>query len=229
MIKAHQGWIKVSFDLVVSVVIPVIILTRLSGEQQLGPAWGLVVALIFPAGLGLYDFGFNKNYNLFSILGFISVLLTGGIGLLKLNPVWIAAKEASIPLVIGLVILGSLKTPWPVVKTRIGKILNTAQVHRALTKRGVLRLYEARLVRATYLFAGSFFLSAALNYILAKIIVVSQPGTVSFNEELGRLTALSYPVIALPSFIIFVVAIWYVVVSLQQLTYLELDQLVKSS
>lgn len=229
MTKAGQGWVKLSLDLGIGIAIPVIILTRFSGEQYFGPGWGLAIALAFPAGLGLYDLVFNKKYNLFSILGFISVLLTGSIGLLKLNPAWLAVKEASVPLVIGLVILGSLKTPWPMVKTLIDKILNTDQVHRVLAKRGVVHLYEARLVRATYLFAGSFFLSAALNYILAKIIVVSQPCTVSFNEELGRLTALSYPVIALPSFIIFVVAIWYVVVGLQRLTDLELDQLVKSS
>ena len=39
--------------------------------------------------------------------------------------------------------------------------------------------------------ASSFFLSAVLNYSLAKILVKSQPGTEAFNAELGRMTALS--------------------------------------
>jgi hypothetical protein len=36
------------------------------------------------------------------MLGFVSVLLTGGIGLLQLDPKWIAVKEAAVPAVIGL-------------------------------------------------------------------------------------------------------------------------------
>ena len=49
---------------------------------------------------------------------------------------------------------------------------------------------------ATYLLASSFFLSGVLNYLLAKAIITSQAGSIAFNQELGKLTALSFPIIA---------------------------------
>ncbi|MBU2099500.1 MAG: MFS transporter, partial [Gammaproteobacteria bacterium] len=63
-----------------------------------------------------------------------------------------------------------------------------------------------------------FFLSSTLNYILARIILVSPPGTAEFNAELGRMTALSYPVIAIPSMIVLMIAIWFVFSSIKRLT-----------
>ena len=48
-------------------------------------------------------------------------------------------------------------------------------------------------------FGWVFFLSSLLNYLLAVIILTAEPGTVAFNEQLGKMTALSFPVIALPA------------------------------
>ena len=73
----------------------------------------------------------------------------------------------------------------------------------------------------------SFLVSSCLNYILARLVVVSPPGSVAFNQELGKMTALSYPVIALPSSIILVIAIWVLIKKLQQLTGLSLENLLK--
>jgi hypothetical protein len=77
----------------------------------------------------------------------------------------------------------------------------------------------------TYLVASSFFLSSALNYLLAKIIVKSPPGTTAFSEELGRMTAWSYPVIVIPSMIVLFAAVWFLFSQLKKLTHLPLDDL----
>lgn len=73
-------------NLLMNIVIPTLILTKLSGEEHLGPTWGLIVALAFPIGYGVRDFAVNKKLNVFSALGVVSVLLTGGLSLLKLPP-----------------------------------------------------------------------------------------------------------------------------------------------
>ena len=215
-------------SLTLNIVIPVIVLMRFSGDDRLGPVVGLVVALAFPVSYGLYDLGRRRNYNVVSALGFISILLTGGIGLLKLDPRWIAVKEAGIPLLIGLAVVGSLKTRFPVVKTLFNKIVDADTIHEALVRNGALAAYERRLIGATYIIAFSMFLSAALNYALARIIVVSQPGTAAFNEELGRMTALSFPVIALPSMALFAVAILFLVTGIKRQTGLELQSIFKT-
>ena len=77
---------------------------------------------------------------------------------------------------------------------------------------------------SSYIVAGSFFLSAALNYILAKVILVSPPGTSEYTEELGRMTALSYPVIVIPSMLMLITALWYIFSQIKKLTGEDLEQ-----
>ena len=103
-------------SIMLNVVIPVVILTYLSKDKYLGPVWGLVTALILPIGYGIHTLIKEKRADFVSILGIISVLLTGVFGILKLPPQWIAIKEAAIPLIIGLAIVISLKTPYPLIK-----------------------------------------------------------------------------------------------------------------
>ena len=208
-----------------NILIPVIILMRFSAEDRLGPVYGLLVALAFPVIYGLYDFTRRRNFNLFSALGFVGILLTGGVGLLKLDVQWIAIKEASIPLIVGIVVLGSLKTRFPLVRKLLGKMIKLDRVDTALREKGTAEVFERQLVRATYIVGASFFLSAILNYVLAKIIVVSPAGTTAFNEELGRMTLLSFPVIAVPSIIVLAIAVMYLCSGIAKLTDLDVQSL----
>ncbi len=196
-------------DIVLNVAIPAIILMQLSDEGRLGPLYGLLLALAFPVGYGLYEFVVKRGLNFYSALGFVSVLLTGGIGLLKLPVEWLAIKEAAIPFIVGVVVLVSLKTRYPLIKTFVHQLIAVDRVYAALRQRGRVAAYERRLVIVTYLVAFSLLISTVLNYVLARIIVVSEPGSTAFNEELGRMTALSYPVIALPSMIILFGTLFY--------------------
>jgi hypothetical protein len=102
-------------NLVCNVGIPVVILSWLSGARWLGPKWGLLVALAFPLGYGLYDFIVRRRWNFISIIGFASVLISGGFGLLKLGGRWFAAKDAAIPGIIGLAVLASVRAKTPLV------------------------------------------------------------------------------------------------------------------
>ena len=87
-------------SIMLNVVIPVVILTYLSKDKYLGPVWGLVTALILPVGYGIHTLIKERRTDFVSIIGIISVLLTGVFGILKQPPQWIAIKEAAIPLII---------------------------------------------------------------------------------------------------------------------------------
>ena len=215
-------------NLLMNIVIPTLILTKLSGEEYLGATWGLIFALAFPVGYGLRDFIVNKKINVFSALGVVSVLLTGGLSLLHLDPKYFAIKEAAIPGILGVATLISIKTRYPLVKTFIynDKVLKIHKVNEALEHYGTQKPFERTLNNASLLIAGSFFLSSALNYILAKVILVSQTGTAEFNAELGKMTALSYPVIALPMMIIMMGTLFYVFRSIRLLTHLTLEEVI---
>jgi len=213
-------------DLLISIVIPSIILMKFSGEEHLGTVWGLVVALSFPLFYGLYERITQNKFNIISIIGLISVLLTGGIGLLKLDPEWLAIKEAAVPLVIGLMVLFSLYTRYPLIKTLIYNptVIRVDDVDKALAERGTTAEFHGLLTKATYCLSATFMFSATVNYFLTRYIVTSPAGTEAFNEELGKLTLLSYPVIALPSMVFLVTIMFWLVRSVRRLTGLNLEQ-----
>ncbi|NHA15836.1 VC0807 family protein [Thioalkalivibrio sp. XN279] len=214
----------------VNIAIPAVILMKLSGEETLGPVGGLLLALAFPLGYGVWDFHRRREWNFISVLGFVSILLTGGIGLLQLDPKWIAVKEAAVPGVIGLAVLFSLYTRYPIVRTFLynDKIIRVAEVDAALAERGNHPAFERTLVHASWMLAASFFLSSLLNFVLAKLIVRSPAGTTAFNEELGRMTALSYPVIVIPSMAIMIITMWYLFSRIRGLTGMDLEQILKT-
>jgi len=218
-------------NILMNIVIPTLILTKLSGPHYLGPVWGLVTALAFPVGYGLKDFIINRKINFFSALGIVSVLLTGGIGILKLPTEYYAIKEAAIPGIIGLMVLISTRTRYPLVKTFIynDTILNVEKIAAALKEHNKTEAFEKTLRLGSYLLSGSFFLSSTLNYILAEMIVMSPAGTEAFNVEVGKMNALSFPVIAVPSMIIMVCTLLYIFRSIRLLTGLTLEEVMHDS
>lgn len=214
-------------ELIINIVLPSIILMKFSGPDDLGTVGALVLALAFPLGWGLFDLVRSRKVNLFAVLGLISVLLTGGIGLLKLDAQWLAVKEAAIPGIIGLVVLASVWTKKPLIRMLVYNptVVNTEKVQAALLARNSERTFESSLRTATILLACTFFFSSFMNYVLAKWIVVSESGTEAFNEELGRMTLLSYPVIAVPSMIMMIAVFFYLTRSAKKLTGLGLTEM----
>jgi len=209
-----------------SIILPSIILMKFSGENDLGASGGLIVALAFPLGWGLFELIKYRKFNFIALLGLVSVLLTGGIGLFELDTQWLAIKEAAIPAVIGIAVLVSTFTPYPLVKALLfnPEIMNVEKIKQRLEEHNSTTLFENRLMKATYLVAGSFTFSAIMNYILAKWIVTSPAGTPEFNEQLGQLTLYSYPMIALPSMVMMMGIFYYLWRTIHDLTGLELEE-----
>ncbi len=212
-------------NLIFNIAIPVVIMSYLSKEEYLGPMWSVVVALSFPLCYGLYDFTKSQKVNFFSILGVISVLLTGGIALLKLPAEYMAIKEASIPLLIGIAVLVSQFTQKPLVKVLVlnDQIINWPKLNEALAQKNQMAVFDKKIQVSSYIVASSFFLSSTLNYLLAKWILVSEPGTTAYTEELGRMTAYSYPVIVIPSMVLLIGALIYLFKQISKCTGEPID------
>ena len=100
-------------ELLVTLIIPSLILMKLSGADDLGALNALLLALAFPLFWGARDFLARRKLNLFAALGLVSILLTGGIGLLQLDTQWLAIKEAAIPGLIGLAVVDLRAHPLP--------------------------------------------------------------------------------------------------------------------
>lgn len=208
-------------NLLFTVVVPVIILTRFGSLQA------FLIALAFPLGFAAYEIWKNRRVSWQSGLGVFSLLLTGGFKLLDLPPEWVAVKEALVPSVLCLAVLISAWLGRPLARLFLNQILDREKIDLALAERGNAHLYERRTAIATYLLAFTFLLSATLNFILAKVIVTSDPSTSAYNHEIGRMTALSFPVITIPVMISMFVTIIYIMWTVSKLTGLEVESVIK--
>ena len=219
--KQENLWLNLAFN----VAVPALILSKLSGEHLLGPQWGLVVALAFPLGYGVWDFVKRRKANFISVLGFTSILLSGGLGLLKADGFWFAVKDAAVPGLIGLVVLTSMRAKEPLLKALFYNeaLMDVPRIEAALRERGTEAAFAAIMRRATVLVAVAFFFSGALNFMLARHLLRSPGGTPEFNAELAKMHWLSWPVIAVPSMAMMMVALWQVVKGVEELTGLTVD------
>ena len=230
-VKKENAFLNIGFN----ILLPIFILNK--GKKLLGdylePYFGnvalavLIIALLFPIAYFVYDYYKRSKYNLFSIIGLISVLLTGGIGILEIPTQWFAIKEAAIPLVLGVAVIISLKTPWPLIRTMLynPEIIHVDKVNHALTERGNLSAFDKLLKKCTWLLAISFLISSLLNYILARWIVVSPAGTDAFNAEVGRMMTWSWPVIFVPSFLIMLTILWILLAGIRKMTGLDTESI----
>lgn len=214
-------------NLAFNILLPSLILAKLSGPEWLGPQLALVVALAFPLGYGIWDFAQRRTANFVSILGFVSTLATGGLGLMAVDGIWFAVKEASVPALIGLVLWASMGSKRPLVRQFLfnDQVIDVERVDAELAARNNQQAFEQLLRNASYLLVASFAFSAVLNFVLARWLLVSPAGSEAFNAELAQMNLLSWPIIALPSMAISMFALWRLIKGVSNLSGLPLEQI----
>jgi hypothetical protein len=219
--KQENLWLNLAFNIVA----PALILAKLSGAHLLGPKGGLVVALAFPLGYGVWDFVTRRKANFISVLGFTSVMLSGGLGLLKADGFWFAVKDAAVPGLIGVVVLMSMRAREPLLKALFYNeaLMDVPRIEAALRERGKETAFAAIMQRSTVLVASAFFLSGALNFVLARHLLRSPGGTPEFNAELAKMHWLSWPIIAVPSMAMMMFSLWQLLKGVETLTGLTVD------
>ena len=221
--RVENPWLNIGLN----VIIPSVIMIKFTDEQYLGNVWGLIIALAFPISYGLYDYWRWRKANFFSILGLISVLMTGGIGLLKLSRDWMVIKETAIPLIMGVAVIISGMMGKPLVRLFLNQVMLLDKIDHAFKDNGHNGLFEEQMSYSNYFLSFTFMVSALLNYILAEMILVGEPGTTEFNESLGKMTVISFPVITLPMVIMMMGVIIYLARSIKNHTGLELEDVIK--
>lgn len=222
---------SILLNLACNIALPTFILTKLSEEKYLGPLWGLVVALAFPVGYGIWDAITRKKTNFISIIGFVSVLLSGSFGLLKVGGFWFAVKDAAMPIAIGIAVLLSLKSKQPLVRELLfnEQVIDLPRVEAALLERNAKSAFDRLLVRASYALAATFLVSAAINFATARWLIRSEPGTPAFNAELGKMHSIGMVVMSVPAMIMLMVVLWRMIKGIEHLTGLDMDSIFKGA
>lgn len=214
-------------SLLLNIILPVLLLTQ--GDRLIDdPKWILALALTGPVAYFLHDLRRRRKANFISILGFISVLLTGGVGLLELPRFWFIVKETAIPAVIGLAILASVFTRFPLIRVFVysPKIFDVERIQSALTANAQTDAMDRLLRKATVLLSCSFFISAILNFVLARHFVKTEPqiDAARFNAEVGAMTGWSFLVIALPSMLFMGLILFAVLGGIKKFTGLTVEE-----
>ena len=218
-----------SLSVMINIIIPTLLLVFSKKWSDFTPITILIVALMFPLTFMIVEFIKTRHYSLMSLLGFVSVLLTGGIALLSLPPKWIAVKEALIPFIIGCGVMVTVKSNKPAICFVVELIFDIEKIKNELLIKKCSDKFQPILKKATVLLSLSFLLSTLLNFMLAFVVVKSAPGTDAFNKELGLLTVLSYPVIVIPSMLMMLLSVWYFISKIKSLTQLTFQELVNDN
>ena len=218
-------------NILINIIIPALILMKGAKwankiELEVSSVQILLLALAFPFFYGLYDFFIKKEKNFISVIGFVSILLSGIVGVLELPVELIAIKEAAVPFIIGCVIWFSNYTSYPIAPKFLyhDDIFDKTKINAQLSD-SEEALLSKKIKKASFYLFLSFMLSAVLNFVLAKYFMKSPSGTDAFNDELGQMTLYSYPIIVIPSMIIMFGIIRYIYVSIKKLTGLTSEDI----
>ncbi|WP_309385970.1 VC0807 family protein [Cerasicoccus frondis] len=212
-----------------NLLLPVLILNK--GSKWLptvDPALIMLLALLFPVGYFVYDYQKRKKRNLISILGAVGVLLTGGISLMKLNPMVFAIKETLMPLLIGIAVVVSTKTKNPLIHALLynPELFDTEKIDRQLDTPAKQSAMDKLMLQSTWIIAASFLVSAFLNFFLTRMIVKTDPriDQAAYNAEVGTQYWVSIVVIGACTLPISIYAMWKLFKGIEGLTGLKLEE-----
>ena len=224
-----------------NVLIPIVALSFLGkdGEElwHIGPVFGMLVAVSLPVIYGVHHLIKTKKPNFFSILGVVSILLTGGIAIIAYQdngtvdeqaPLWFALKEAAIPFIFGVTILISHWTKTPLVRVFLYNpdFFNIPVIEKRVQEQQKSAEYNKLLFTGTVLLACSFFISMVMNYFLAMWFLKGNTDSQeAFNAGVAKLTGWGFAVIGLPMLVILMVTMWKFVSGLRSITGMENDEI----
>lgn len=225
------------WNILFNIVLPVIILNK--GHtffSDNGSVYALLIALSLPFTYGLRAYFKSRHINKISILGLVGIALTGGLALFQFEGRFFAIKEALIPLLIAVFVAGSVPYKKPVMSFLI---LNSSLFKKDLI---LSRLktndreedFKSLLNFTTFCLAGSFVLSAVMNFIVALWVFkdISHLDSVSksqvLNEQVAEMHWLGYVLIALPLSFVMGGILWFLIKRLKEITGLSLNEMVSA-
>lgn len=230
------------FNILFNIVIPVVILRN--GSEWLdsidvnalnihNDSFTFLIAILFPCVYFVYDLKQKKDINFIAIIGFLNVLLTGGIGIfggkLGLSKNWFIIKEGSLPLIIGLILWGISKYKRAIFNSVLLNdiIFDTDKIKNSLSDNKKSTLDNLSYNAGAYLIIG-FFISSIIQFILASQIITSNPGEPNFNKEVSTMTWVSYVAVFLPTVLIVGRGFLKLINGIEDLTGLEKEDFLRA-
>ena len=211
-------------DILLTVVLPSLVLDHLSDPARLGPVWALVVSLAFPVAFAAWCWVKHSGWNLFSIIGFVTILLSGGLGLLKLDAFWFAVKESAMPLALGAAFPLSHLFGKPLVHALVlqPQVFNVRALHAALDTPEKQAGFRRTMLHGSWWIGLATIVSSVGNFFLAlHLLGGKEPGGEAFVKGIGTLNWASVIVIGVPLAVVGLLVLVRMIRAFQRITGLE--------
>lgn len=216
-------------SLLLNLIAPILILRK--GDALIeNPAYVLVIALLFPIGYFIYDWNRRRKRNFISILGFLSVLMTGGIALLSLPRHWFLVKEALFPPgIIAIALLLSVFTSKPLIGLLFNaEMFDVDRIRRRLAERANAEQFRRTIRFATLLLGLSFVFSSVANFFLANHFVTVDPSDPTmkqvFNDQVGSMMVWTAVILLVPNMLMTFGILAYLGKAIKGLAGLEFEE-----
>lgn len=195
---------------IVNILFPVFILLTLSDESRLGPLPALLLAIGIPASYGIWGLFRTRKVNASAIMGVVSVLLTGVIGVFELSTSLFPIKEAAIPIGFAVILLVTNRMSLPVVKLLFDMVQKKDRVEHLVREHGVQAEYRAHIERSGAIWAGIMALSGVMKFTLASILMDAPAGTQEFNTQLAFYELVQIPTSMMVTMVLILSLIYYI-------------------
>jgi hypothetical protein len=193
---------------IINIALPIAILFLLSDDDRLGPLPALLLAVAIPALYGIWELLRTRKVNAMSVMGIVSVLLTGVIGVFQLDSGLFAVKEALVPLGFAALLLISNRSDFPLVKLLFDVVQRKERVERAVHAVNGEAAYRHHIERSGAIWAGIMTLSGVMKFTLASIVVTADAGTKAFNTQLATYEVVQIPTTMAITMVLILALIW---------------------
>lgn len=218
-------------ELFFNLCLPTLLLIKGHIWLHLSPKVALFIAIACPLSYGIWDWIKEAHFNWIAFLGLISVGIKGGVGLFEGSNRLLAINEMLLPLIIGcaIIVFRLLKKPPFLQKILLNhQFCYVEKIRSTIDSNGYSKRLQRCIVVYEWALAGLFFFSAALNYILARYLVVHPAGSKEFNNELGLLTGWSFVIISVPATIGLLLIVWRFFVNVKNFSKLSWEEILKN-
>lgn len=203
--------LKLALDVLLGAVVPILVLTYLSGPLGAVPAY--VLSALIPVGWVLVDLLFvTRRLNF--ITGFLGLnaIVRGLLAFWFVDGALFAFKDTVGGILTVLVFGGSLLVGRPVVSAFVAQGLDPRTPEQETALAGLFGEHPVRrsLLLATAILAAVAAATSVANFLLNLAIVTAPFGTEAFNGQVARVNAIARVALSIPDFVGYGAAIWLV-------------------
>lgn len=230
MATSHTGRraLAIAIEIVGGLVVPICVLLLFSDDEELGPAIAFGVAIGSSAATALASCFLRRRVSIRALLSLFAILASAGFVLFQWSQEWFAWKEAALPTASGMLLAVLHILDRSPVTFLLKRVVNERAIETAIASpvdRIAVRRARGRVSWAIIL---AMFVSAAVNFSLAKLMVTARPGTAEFNQQVASFNAVDGPVVFGTAGLMIIGATLHYVIAARRTTGIPLATLVRS-